>query len=190
MSQQLASERLRDELLTHRIGYGLVCIASPDNNDLGRGPTFVRQTMNPRPIDQAIIKKIKSDHIANGLKNREVKYAVQVTVKRSLIAGGVVNEIKDGDYTNFVKWTDNAPGQKCQVANGNHRITFMEDKYALEMFKLKVAQGPGTSKDTPRMLAERANDITTLKEILQREAIWLVELYDEGRHPLISIHVC
>lgn len=192
MQQKHASEKLCDKLLMHHIGFGLVCIASPHNNDLNKGLTFVHQALNPHPIDPVTMNKIRADCMAHGLMNREYKYVIQMIIKRSLITGSIVEELKGSDYTNLVKWSDDTPQNKCIVANGNHHMSYMEERYEKEIFKLKETEGmKRLGKGTPCELKEWDTHITALGGILKKEAVWLVAFYDQGKGTVWhSIHAC
>ncbi|KAG2355124.1 hypothetical protein BDR07DRAFT_1613853 [Suillus spraguei] len=122
---QKTIDQISIQITKASMGYALMDVMT--DNDFGRGPQVVVQYINPREINSTFLRLFGADVERHGLQNKDIKNAITVGVCKNHIQAESLQGMKQGDYTNVVKWTSDAKkeGAKMLLYNRNHRRTYM-----------------------------------------------------------------
>lgn len=181
---QMIYEDVQKQVDEITLGYALMSIVTDD--DLGRGPMMVRQSINKRNIDLDFMEKEFVPNVNNqGLKNRVIENAIIVGVKKEWLQESCLVPMKQGLYHNHVQWTTPMADQEPRhmiLYNGNHRMHYMQrcapvqDIY-IKYTKAKEMKTLATSEEGRRTMVEGEKEAL---RIMEEQGVWLVKFLDEG----------
>ena len=119
---------------------------------------------------------------AEGLANHVADQAIQIGVRRSYIAGGIVEERLTTPYTNHIEWSSIAksPNAAIELIDGNHRVTLIQEKFGKQVFLLNEYKSNVHKVTTPRERSDLAKKITKLENLVKNDGVWLAEVFDLG----------
>jgi len=170
------------ELSGYSLGYGLMTVGGTVN-DLGEGPTMMKRVFNSRPINPGTISKIKQNVASHGLLSHFPANAISIGVKKEYIQGGLETAKMDEPINKHVVWSNAAKEQEATMTllNGNHRATFIEQKFAQEFFNYHKARTLARDASlTPREKAETLEQVEVIGNFLRNNACWLAQFFDMG----------
>lgn len=179
---QTTIDNIEDLILKASLGYAMMDVMSDD--DLGRGPKMIAQTINVRGINESYLKEFRSQVRSQGLHNKDVQNAILIGVNAKDIKLSSLQPMKAGHYTNVVEWSHKIKREKAQMLlyNGNHRRTYMRSmsgvtttyrQYLHIMMDLQKPQS-----DEMRASLKKAEE-AALAEV-EEHGKWLVHFVDKG----------
>ncbi|KIK32944.1 hypothetical protein CY34DRAFT_100512, partial [Suillus luteus UH-Slu-Lm8-n1] len=141
---------------------------------------MIRQKYNCRPINKQTITQIRNSHNATALLNRFGGNAMFIGIRKNCVIRNSLEPLKDGEYTNFIKWTKDAraPGAQMVLFNGNHRWTYMQELYEQEFhdYEKALKEFKTVQRGPERQQAETV--MTEKKNLLDQNSIWLARFFD------------
>ncbi|KAG9308378.1 hypothetical protein JVU11DRAFT_11968 [Chiua virens] len=170
-------EQIHLDLKDATLGYALMTFL--DDNDLGQGPTMVKQTINPRKIDLKYCKNFSRSIKNKGLQNRKVENAIVVGVKKGWLKTSSLTGMHEGIYTNQVEWNKSKFGEEDNsvLFNGNHRLNYMTTEHASRHFHHKYQHAAKWLRKPSLTTEERKRYekmLKDMKEKIDKEGVWLV----------------
>ncbi|KAI6096773.1 hypothetical protein F5141DRAFT_1220559 [Pisolithus sp. B1] len=160
------------------LGYALMTVM--DDNDLGTGPMMQRQQINLRGIDKAFMADFLKGMEVHGLQNRFLEHALDLAVHKADIDISSLQPAHSTEYTNSVKWQENANSSSSILYNGNHRFTYMREHspYRKIYLQRKKALEDITQVTSGHMHEAYREAIRESEKQIRAGGVWLVRFLD------------
>ncbi len=154
------------------LGYASLNVVDPQ--DGGEGPVLVKNTINPRKLDDSHVNKLVKSMQTNGKTAFTDDHCICICVRKSMIAnlGDLVVDIKQLNEGSRVVWTSAAKTMQAVVANGQHRMEANIVKSLNQHLLLQKIQKDNSLQD------ENKTRYLELKTAFEKEKFWGVKLFD------------
>lgn len=153
-----------------------------DDNDLERGPTMIRQSINLRNIDNKFMATFIKGIDQHGLHNTVIQNALDIGVHKDDIVLDSLKPAQIEVYDNHVKWTEGATKSQSILYNGNHRFTYMRDHSTCHNIFLHYKKTQEEMKKTTNGLKHDAMRSLVAEDhgLINKHGVWLVKFFDQG----------
>ena len=161
------------------------------------GPKFSTRKYNPRETTKESLKNVREQfqHASGGLVKDCPEFAIFMAVRPAWIVN--LEEIKQYRWDGSsplprIKWTSQARNQVAELLNGNHRFHLLREQCKEQLGQLQevedrqrqiredMAKGVEITRGRKEQQKKDLDLEAQLKEILQKEGLFAVKLFDLG----------